>query len=58
MIAMEMGKQYDVDRVVGDAETLQGNKARGPEIDAEANARRIDPCTTLEFIAQCGFPDA
>jgi hypothetical protein len=48
VIAVEVGEQYDVDRVVRDAETLQGNKARSAEVDTEANTRRVDEEARVE----------
>ena len=38
MIAMEMGEQNCVNRIVWDGEAFKSDETRGPEIDAEANA--------------------
>jgi hypothetical protein len=38
MIAMEMGEQNCVNRIVRDREALKSDETRGPEINAKANA--------------------
>jgi hypothetical protein len=39
---------HGIDRVVGDSQSSKGDEARSPEVDAEANARRINKEARVE----------
>jgi hypothetical protein len=48
VVTVKVGDEHGIDGVVGDAEALQGDEARRPEIDAEAEAGRIDEKAGIE----------
>jgi hypothetical protein len=48
MIAMEMGEQNCVNRIVWDGEAFKSDETRGPEIDAEANAGGVNDDARVE----------
>jgi len=48
MITVQMREQDGIDRVVRDSQSFKGDEARSPEVDAEANARRIDKEARVE----------